>query len=268
MPQLSSHTSTSVNRVFAILEFMDSSPRRWNISEISRRLDLPKSTTHILMLTLERLGYISRDAGSRTFSLSFRLSSLGHSVLKDMPLPRLAIPLMRSLAQSVRLTVTLAIIEKGQAIYVQKIDGPGFVRFDIYIGKRTNLHCTAVGKVLLAHSCPQMQRAYLSRTTFIRHTKRTIVSSPELTRELANIMRRGWAMDDQEEELDVRCLAVPVYGQDGAVIASLGVSGTVGQIADEVIDDIISQMKDVASRLQIAIHPMAQNPAVAEESHG
>lgn len=260
MPQLSCKTSTSVDRVFAILEFMDSSQRRWTISEISRRLELPKSSTHILMLTLERLGYIARDPGSRKFSLSFKLSSLGHSVLKDMLLPKVATPFMRSMAQSVRLTVNLAILEQGQAIYVQKVDGPGFVRFDIYVGKRTNLHCTAVGKVLLAHSSSQVQRAYLSRTTFIRHTKRTIASSPELMRELSNIVDRGWAMDDQEEELDVRCLAVPVFGQDGGVIASLGISGTVGQIADDTIENLVSQMKEVAHHIQAATDPNGPVP--------
>jgi len=159
----------------------------------------------------------------------------------------------------------LAILEQEQAIYVQKVDGPGFVHFDIYVGKRTNLHCTAVGKVLLAHSSSQLQRAYLSRTTFIRHTKRTIASSPELIRELANIVRRGWALDDQEEELNVRCLAVPVHGQDGSVTASLGISGTVGQIADERIEILVSQMKEVAQRIQVAVHQNGRVPDMDQE---
>jgi IclR family KDG regulon transcriptional repressor len=260
MPQLSSQTSASVNRVFSILELMDSTQRNWSTSEISRRLDLPKSTTHILMVTLARLGYVTRDPVSRKFSLSFKLSSLGHSVIKDMLLPKVATPFMRSLAQLVRLTVNLAILEKRQAIYVQKVDGPGLIRFDIYPGKRTNLHCTAVGKVLLAYSSPQLQRAYLSGTTFIRHTKRTISSSPELVRELAKIVRQGWAMDDEEEELDVRCLAVPVYGQDGSVIASLGISGTVGQIGDETIEILVSQLKEVSHRIQAATHTNGHVP--------
>lgn len=252
MPPRSSPNSTAVERAFAILEFLDSTQRKWNISEISRRLKLPKSTTHILILTLEHLGYIQRDPASRSFSLCLKLSGLGRSVLKNMPLPTIALPFMKTLAQSLRLTTHLAMLDKGQAIYVQKVDGPGFIRFDTYIGKRTNLHCTAVGKVLLAHSPAKMQEEYLNKTTFIRHTKRTIISSSQLKKELLNIRRQGWAMDDQEEELDVRCLAMPVYGEDNSVVAALGVSGTVGQVPEEIIPKLINELQVCAARIHTA----------------
>jgi IclR family transcriptional regulator, KDG regulon repressor len=248
-----SPSSTAVERAFRILEFLDSTQRAWNISELSRRLELPKSTTHILMRTLARLGYVTHEANSRSFTLALKLSGLGRSVLKNMSLPAIALPFMRSLAQSLRLTVHLAMLEKGQAVYIQKVDGPGLIRFDTYVGKRTNLHCTAVGKLLLAHSADEIKREYLRRATFIRHTQKTIASTSELKTELACIAQRGWAMDDEEEELEVRCLAVPVHDTDDMIVAAIGVAGTVGQVSDDGISSIISQMKNTAALIQTAL---------------
>lgn len=154
----------AVECAFKILEFLDGTQHAWKISEVSRGLGMPKSTTHILMLTLERVGYIERDPATRTFSLSLKLSALGDTVLKTMPLAVIAVPATRTLAQSLGLTVHLAMQEKEQAVYVQKVDGPGFLRFDTYVGKRTNLHCTAIGKVLLAHNSPEAQRTLFQQS--------------------------------------------------------------------------------------------------------
>jgi DNA-binding IclR family transcriptional regulator len=250
MPPECSHTCVAVERAFKILEFLDCTQRAWNISEVSRRLAMPKSTTHILMLTLERLGYIERDLGSRTFSLSVKLAALGDTVLKTTPLAVMALPSMRSLAQSLGVTVHLAMLEKEQAVYVQKVDGPGFIRFDTYIGKRTNLHCTAVGKVLLAYSSPESQKHYFHKIVFARHTSRTIDSASPLRRELVSVCERGWAFDDQEEELGVRCLAVPIRGNNGSVVAALGVTGTVTQLQEEDTQRVVSALKKTAALIE------------------
>lgn len=251
MPAVEHPGSPAVERAFKILELLDSSRRSWKISEISRRLQMPKSTTHILIRTLAGMGYLKYDAATRSFSLGLKLSGLGRSVLKDMPMPARALPFMRALADSLHLTVHLALLERDQAVYIQKVDGPGFIRFDTYIGKRTNLHCTAVGKVLLAHSSAEMQKHYLKKTTFIRHTKRTITSAPALKKELAVVAQQGWAIDDEEEELEVRCFAVPVYDKNGEMLAAaLGATGTVGQVAAQSFPRIIDAMRTTAAQIQ------------------
>jgi DNA-binding IclR family transcriptional regulator len=243
--------SPSVERAFKILEFLDSSRRSWKISEISRRLEMPKSTTHILVRTLAGMDYLKYDPATRSFSLGLKLSGLGRSVLKDMPMPARALPFMRSLADSLHMTIHLALLERDQAVYIQKVDGPGFIRFDTYVGKRTNLHCTAVGKVLLAHSSGEMQNKYLKRTTFIRHTRQTITSAPALKKELAKVAQQGWAIDDEEEELEVRCFAVPLYDRAGqTVAAALGATGTVGQASPQSFAKIVQKMQAVAAQIQ------------------
>ena len=261
------HTSTAVERAFKILEFLDCTQRAWNISEVSRRLGMPKSTTHILMLTLERLGYIERDPATRTFALSLKLAALGDTVLKTTPLAVMALSPMRSLAQSLALTVHLAMQEKEQAVYVQKVDGPGFIRFDTYVGKRTNLHCTAVGKVLLAYNSPESQKHYFNKIVFTRHTSRTIDSASPLKRELMTVSEQGWAVDDQEEELGVRCLAVPVRGGKGSVAAALGVTGTITQLREQDMERIVMTLKNTAALVEssqsraLYVRPKNRTPA-------
>src|SRR4051794_37337768 len=142
----------SVEKALAILEFLGESRRRWNISELSRRLNIPKSTTHVLMTTLERLGYITREGGKRNYTASVRFYGARCSGARPLSLPERSLPHMEALAARTGLTCHLAVLDELQGIYVQKASGPGPIAFDTHVGKRMNLHCTAVGKVLLAYS--------------------------------------------------------------------------------------------------------------------
>ncbi len=226
---------TSVERALAILEFLDGARRGWNISEISRRLEIPKSTTHVLVRTLEGLGYLKREPGSRSYTLGLKLYGLGRGIMRDLSLPTQALPAMQWLADRTGLTVHLAVLEMDQAIYIQKVEAPGLIRFDTYIGKRTNLHCTAVGKALLAYTTWQRQERFLSRGSFARHTKNSITTAAALRQELQRIRERGYAIDDEEEELQIRCVAAPVLNHVGELVAAVSVTGTVGQVTEESI---------------------------------
>lgn len=243
-----SHTG-SVARALAVLEFLDTSQRGWNISELSRKLDVPKSTMHLILLTLERLGYVSREPGSRDYTLSVKVCELGRSLMRNVMLPDIALPHLEDLVRQVRLTAHLAILEHDQAIYVQKVDCPGLIKFDTYVGKRTNLHCTAVGKVLLAHSPENKSQHILEREPFARYTRHTITSAVLLRKELIKVRQRGYAVDDEEEELEVRCIAVPVFRPTGEFVAALGVTGTVGQVRTDMIEGLATHMRETGQNI-------------------
>jgi DNA-binding IclR family transcriptional regulator len=247
MPIESTPNCTAVDRAFEILELLDGAQRGWSISEVSRRLLMPKSTAHVLMRTLERRGYLTRDARSRAYSLGLKVYGLGRGIIKNLTLPDLSMPPVRALVETVRLTAHLAVLEGDQAIYILKVDGPGLIRFDTYVGKRTNLHCTAIGKVLLAHARPDFVRETLSRTTFTRHTEHTLTTAAAIRPEIHKVRQNGYAFDDQEEELEVRCLAVPVLEETGACVAALGVCGTTGQIRPENTKFFVAAMQKAAN---------------------
>jgi DNA-binding IclR family transcriptional regulator len=228
------HT-TSLERAFAILEYLDGSRRGLNISELSRRLGIPKSTTHVIVVALRRLGYLTLDERKREYSLGLKVHGLGRGLMKSFSLPERALGPMKWLTEASRCTSQLAILADDQAMYIQKVEGPGLVQFDSYIGKRTNLHCTGVGKVLLAWS--DDREHLLNRKSFARYTKKTITSPAALRRELARVRQRGYAMDDEEEELEVRCLAAPIFNSAGGCIAALAIAGTIHEIGDDNIEE-------------------------------
>jgi IclR family transcriptional regulator, KDG regulon repressor len=247
-PQKDLH-ATSIERAFAILEFLDGSRRGWNISELSRKLRIPKSTTHVIVLTLQRLGYLTLDTRTREYSLGLKVYGLGRGLMKSFSLPARALRPMQWLVQTTRCTSQLAVMAEDQAMYIQKVEGPGIIQFDSYIGKRTNLHCTAVGKVLLAFASEQKQEHILARKSFARYTNRTITSPNLLRKELARVRQRGYAIDDEEEELEVRCVAAPVYNQSGEFMAALTIAGTIGQIREENIDELARYVIQAAEKI-------------------
>jgi DNA-binding IclR family transcriptional regulator len=227
--------STSLERAFTILEYLDGSRRGQNISELSRRLGIPKSTAHVIVATLRRLGYLTFSEQKHGYSLGLKVYGLGRGLIRSFGLPERALNPMKSLAETTKCTCQLAILVDEQAMYIQKVESPGGTEFDSYIGKRTNLHCTGVGKVLLAYAADP--EGLLNRRSFARYTQKTITSPAALRKELTKVRQKGFALDDEEEELEVRCLAAPVFGQSGECLAALAIAGTTNELRDAKLDE-------------------------------
>jgi DNA-binding IclR family transcriptional regulator len=237
-----------VERAFSILELLDSSKRGWNISEMSRKLDIPKSTTHVLVTTLDQLGYIRQRRQTRRFQLSTKMFGLGRKALNVTPLPDVALPHLRWLVQETEFTAHVGILEKNQVVFVQKVDGPGIIKFDTYIGKCSELHCTGLGKSLVAFQPPESLDALLSGYSYDRFTRKTISSRSAFMAELARVRQQGYSMDDEEEELGIRCVAVPVL-VGGIAVAAVSVTATVSQMHIEGIDKVVALTKRAAARI-------------------
>lgn len=241
-------TANSVERAFAILEYLNTSQRGGNISEISRKLDLPKSSTHVLMSTLKRLGYIKESPAGRRFHLSSKMYGLGQKALHANPVHELALPHMHWAVRQSGLTAHLGILENRQVIFVQKVDGPGLIKFDTYLGKCSELHCTALGKALLAYRSQDVVNALLERYKFARFTRNTICSSNAFGEELVHVQKQGYAIDDEEEELGIRCVAAPVFDSRG-VIAAVSFTGTTAQLQLDALPHLVKLTKTTAARI-------------------
>ena len=253
MPTLSN--ASSVERAIAILECLDSSRRGLNISEISRKLNIPKSSAHVIIVTLERLGYVQKRGESLNYMLGLKAHGLGMGMMKSLSLSEAALPQMRVLSNRLHLPSHLAVPDGDQGIYIQKVDTPGLIKFDTYVGRRMDLHCTGVGKIILAFGPEELRERFLSKQVCIRYTRNTITSPRMMRRELAKVRKLGFAVDDEEEELSVRCVAVPVI-QNGRFSAALSVTGTTAQVPSSAIDEIAAVLRDTAA----AIAPAARAP--------
>jgi len=255
----------SVERAFAILEFLNSSRRGWNISEMSRKLGLPKSSTHVLFSTLDKLGYITEFQSSRRYQLSPKLYGLGRRALETTPLPMIALPHLHWLVQQTNLTAHVGILEKKQVVFVQKVDGPGIIKFDTYVGKCSQLHCTGLGKSLVAFRPEEEIKLLLDKYTFSRFTKQTISSLNAFMTECDRIRRAGYSMDDEEEELGIRCVAVPVLS-DGIAVAAVSVTGTTGQMPLDAIPNIVSKATYAAGKIAWQLQPARGRHHTSEET--
>jgi len=242
-------SSAAVARVLAILEYLDGSSRGLNISEIGRRLRIPKSSAHVIIRTLERLGYVRKTVGDRNYSLGLKAYALGHRLIRAMSLSEVALPHMQRLAGKLRLSTHLGVLDKDQGMFIQKVEAPGLIKFDTYAGKRMDLHCTGLGKVILAYESEEAVQHILAKPVYIRYTKNTITSPRALSREIQEVRKLGYAFDDEEEEIGVRCVAVPVSERTGRFLAALSVTGTVAQIPSESIGFIVRNLTITASAL-------------------
>lgn len=239
----------SVERALAILECLDGSRRGLNISEISRKLNIPKSSTHVVILTLERLGYVYKRPDSLNYSLGLKAYGLGQGMMKNLTLSEAALPHMRVLTDRLRLPSHLAVPDGDQGVYVQKVETPGLLKIDTYVGRRMDLHCTGVGKIILAFGPEEIRERQLNKQAYIRYTHNTITSARALQREIAKVRRLGYAVDDEEEELAVRCVAVPVFRQGGQFVAALSVTGTTAQIPLQEVEAIAELLREAAGGL-------------------
>lgn len=229
---------TSVERALSILELLASKHQGLSSSEISRLAHLPKSSTSYLLRTLVGRGYVRRDAETGQHTLGVRVLSLGGQAMQGMALREVALPHLRHLVERTRLGAHLAILDHGDAVYIERLESPGFIKMDIWNGRRVAPQATAIGKALICCLDKQEVQEIVARHRISPASSNTITNLPRLLTELAATRRRGYAIDDEEHAVGVRCLAAPVFAASGEIVAAIGVSGTVSQLNDTYLPSV------------------------------
>jgi len=214
---------SSVIRTFRILETI-AKHGRIGLSDLSRELRIHKSTVLRFLSTLCDRGYIRRLADSDSYALTLKLFELGATALDQMDVVEQARPVMEWLAGETNETVHLATRESDSVVYLHKIDSSHALRMYSRIGKLAPLHCTGLGKALLAWLPEPTVREIYSRLKLTVYTENTISRVGELLEELARIRSRGYSWDHEEHEPGIRCVAVPIFDRSGEVCAALSIS--------------------------------------------
>jgi DNA-binding IclR family transcriptional regulator len=225
----------ALERGIAIVELLAGSPQGASTEEIAEALQLPRSSAFGLVRALHGLGWLDHGEGGRNL-LSLHLLSLAHRAHR-LDLQRVTAPHLRALRDSLGLTVHLAApADDGRVVYLDKVDGPGFVRFDTYVGKHADAHLTAVGKALIAHLPPaELEPAIARAARRRRATDRGPSTAAALRAQLAEVRARGYALEDEEEVEGVRCAAAPIGGVGGPALAAVG---CIALTRDLPLDDV------------------------------
>jgi DNA-binding IclR family transcriptional regulator len=244
-----SSPATAVERALNILESVAQRREGLSNSEISRKLAIPKSSASYILRTLERRGYLRREGETGRYRLGLKILSLGGDAQSNLDIADVALPSMRSLVERVHLTSHLAVLDQGEAVYIEKVEAPGFFKVNTWVGRRMYLHSTSVGKVLLAWLPRQEMEALVRLQGMKKRTPKTITTVSRLLADLELVREQGYAVDDEENSTGARCLGAPIHDAMGNVTAALGVSGTLTQVDEENLSRIADALKESARRI-------------------
>ena len=222
-------------------------------AEISRKLNIPKSSASYILRTLENQGYLGRDAESGKYRVGLKILSLSRGALGGLDVRGVALPIMRRLMQQTGLTCHLAVLDGSEAVYIEKVEPEGFIRMDTWVGRRMRVHATSVGKAIVAHIPQDQLQAILNKGGMEKRTPKTITSVARLLKELEKVRAEGYAVDDEENNLGARCVAASIFDERGSVLASLGLSGTTQQVSPQTMPRILEALKDSARHISMGM---------------
>lgn len=249
MPVSDSSPVTAVERALNILEAAAQRRDGFTNSEISRKLGIPKSSASYILRTLERRGYLRRDEESGRYRLGLKILSLGGDAQVNLDVADVALPFMRALEEKIHMTVHLAVLDQGEAVYIEKVEAPGFFKVNTWVGRRMFLHSTSVGKCLLAWLPKHEVETVVKQQGLKKRTPKTITSMTRLLADLERVKDEGYAVDDEENSLGARCLGAPVFDVTGNVVAALGASGTLTQVDEASMPRLAEAVKETARRI-------------------
>ena len=233
----------SLARGLKIMELLGQSQEGVSITELAVALGVDKGSASRLVSTLAHYGYAEKDDNTRRFHLGPQVVSLSRSVLTRLPLREAAKPFLRQLMERTGECAHLAVPAMGKVLYIDQVESPATLRVNAQVGTMNPLHCTALGKVLLAFGELEMPALLES------YTPRTIIDTRRLRKNLDQVRVNGYAVDDEEFDLGVRCIAVPVFDIHGKTAGSIGISGPATRVTLERLQELATIVVEVGKSL-------------------
>ncbi|NPV85792.1 MAG: IclR family transcriptional regulator [Anaerolineae bacterium] len=241
----------SLARGLQILERIAESPQGVSITELAEVFGIDKGSVSRLLQTLAKYGFAEKVASTRRYVLGAQVVRLSRVMLARMPLRETARPFLTRLVEQTGECAHLAILAQGQALYIDQQESPFSLRVTTGVGTMAPLFCTALGKVLLAF-------CYLPLPELKPYTARTITDPLMLERHLEIVRAQGYAIDDEEYNVGVRCIAVPVYDDRASCVAAIGISGPTSRLTLEKIPEtaqaVVATGKELSALLGFSEH--------------
>jgi IclR family pca regulon transcriptional regulator len=221
---------TSLARGLSVIQAFSQQRRVLTISQVSQRTGIPRAAVRRCLHTLGKLGFVSAEDG-RNFSLRPRILALGHAYLSSTPLASAAQPVLRHISNTLNESSSVAILDGDEILYIVRASTSRIMTIDLHVGSRLPAYCTSMGRVLLSHLPSADVDAYLERVKLVQHTPRTIISREGLREALESVRHNGYAINDQELEIGLRSIAVPIFAPGSRVVAALNVGVQAARIS-------------------------------------
>lgn len=245
------NSSASLRRALGVLLQLaedTGDPRGSSLSELAEVLTMNKSTLLRLLAPLCEVRLVEQDADSGRYRLGWRTAQLGHLYLERLDLRDTAHDVLQALMRRTGETVHLVIADLPEVVYVDKVETPQPVRMHSRIGSRQPAYCTAVGKAMLAHA----DDAAVARTIGLglpMRTPNTLTTAAALRADLTAVRRRGYAIDEAENEADIRCVAAAVFDHTGAANCAISVSGPASRISRDMVPELGGLVSEAAAEV-------------------
>jgi IclR family KDG regulon transcriptional repressor len=239
-------TIGSLQKAIDILELFDDLTPELGITEMSESLDLHKSTVSGLVYTLEGNNYLEQDSGTRKYKLGFKLVERASTLLSQIDVRSLALPHLQELRDWCDESVNLALCDGGHVIYVERLLSTQTLGMRAKVGYHAPLHCTALGKAILSSLPVAEVSQYVTRYGLPAVTGRTITDGGRFVEEIRRASECGFALDDEENEIGVRCVAAPVLDHTGHPAAAISVSAPAHRLPMSEVPRYGEQVKETA----------------------
>ncbi len=231
----------ALDRAFAVLDLLAESEMPLGLGQVASSLQLHKSTAHRFLMVLERHRMVERTSNGK-FRLGLKLFDLGNRSIEQFDLRERAQPHLRRLVSETEETAHLCILEGAHVIYIDKIEPTRSVRMITRVGASNPVYCTSVGKAILAFLPEERVADIIRRIRFERFTHRTISTPESLRAEIDKTRRRGYAVDDEELEEGLRCIAVPLLDAQRQPVAAVSVSGPSFRVTAQKLPSIANHL--------------------------
>ncbi len=243
----------TIERVSSILDILAQNPQGISIRDISSKLNLPKGTTHRLLASLSYFGYVRQDPREKNYFLGLKFIELGQLLLSQIDLRKEAEPFLRDLSEKTKETVHLVILDRNEIVYIDKIEAnqnPTGLKMASRIGLRNPAHSCAVGKVLLSHLTKDELEKIIEEKGLPKRTENTITDPKKLMEHLKTVKIQGYAIDDEENEKGVRCVAAPIFNEVGKAIAAISISAPSFRVTKKMMQEVLSkEVMDTALKI-------------------
>jgi IclR family KDG regulon transcriptional repressor len=243
--------ASTARKAIEVLEILANSKSGVGLNEIARSLNSGRSSVLRIIAALEEKGLVRRDADGRRYALTPRLLALGNAALDQLEWYDVSKPHLQNLSDLVGETCHLAVLDSGEVIYVAKTQPPDPIPLVARVGFRAAAYCTALGKVLLAALSDEQVRQYLASHELHANTPRTLTDPARLISELEQVRRQGFALDQEENRLGLRCVAAPIRNHRAEVLAAISVTAPAFRMTGRTQNTVIRQVQEAAVRISV-----------------
>jgi len=239
----------SVSRALDIIALVGMKKGGLGVTEIANQIDINKSSVFRTLSTLVQYGYIEQDHDTGKYKLGYKLLDISSKLLESIDIRTEAKPFLQELEKKTNEVIHLVVYDQGEVVYIEKLEGTETLRTHSRVGKRAQMHCTSVGKAILANLPENDVRAILDRKGMPAHTDYTITEKEALLQELKQIRVRGYSLDLEENEYGITCIAAPVFDHLGNIAAAVSISGPTTRMTKDRLNQLGPIMIQTSQKL-------------------